>query len=383
MFDPTKTNALTFGQLTAEYLEKKKQSGKINKRSLKTLDKFDQNVALVRELIGENTAVANVDFDLCEEIRFKLAKVPANRTKLYKNTSINDMILRAADEGRHLLSSRTQAQYLDTLKSILDLACKKKLLDSNPATSMKPVKEDKVSAQQKRLPFSVKQLKNFYGSQFYLRCMPNAEHPYLEADKKWRFWLPLIALFTGMRANEICQLMTSDISTTEAGTPVINVNANVEIDVNTGKPMPKSVKNESSKRRIPVHQELVNLGFLKFVDSMRVKHENVRLFPTLKGGKYGHVSKYPTRRFNETYLRQDMELEGRQSFHSFRHSFRDALRLIDAGADTLEALGGWSQGNRVSSAYGTVSHPDHQSKIMNKVNYEGLNLTNLYAIDWA
>ena len=169
----------------------------------------------------------------------------------------------------------------------------------------------------------------------------------------------------------------------EARTPVINVNANVEIDVKTGKPMLKSLKNESSKRRIPVHQELVKVGFLNFVDSARDKHENCRLFPTLKGGKYGHVSKYPTRRFNETYLRQDMGLEGRQSFHSFRHSFRDALRLIDASADTLEALGGWSQGKLVSSTYGTVSHPDHQSKVMNKIHYEGLELSKLYAIDWT
>ena len=68
----------------------------------------------------------------------------------------------------------------------------------------------------------------------------------------------------------------------------------------------------------------------------------------------------------------------RQSFYSFRHSWRDALRRIDAPDSTLAAVGGWSQG-KTSDAYGDASDPDHQIKIVEKISFPGLDLSPLYS----
>jgi hypothetical protein len=83
------------------------------------------------------------------------------------------------------------------------------------------------------------------------------------------------------------------------------------------------------------------------------------------------------KRFRDTFLRQAITLERRQTFYSFRHNFRDALRRIEAPPDALQALGGWSQGKLTSDSYGDKSDPDYQARFMKRVAFPGLDLSHL------
>ncbi len=65
-----------------------------------------------------------------------------------------------------------------------------------------------------------------------------------------------------------------------------------------------------------------------------------------------------------SFLPATITLKPRQTFYSFRHNFRDALRQIGAPPDALQALGGWSQGKLTSDSYGDKSDPDYQTKFM-------------------
>ncbi len=49
-------------------------------------------------------------------------------------------------------------------------------------------------------------------------------------------------------------------------------------------------------RRIPVHPELIRLGFLDFVERQRAARQ-ARLFPELTAGKYGSASAQFSKRF--------------------------------------------------------------------------------------
>jgi len=86
------------------------------------------------------------------------------------------------------------------------------------------------------------------------------------------------------------------------------------------------------------------------------------------------------KRFRDSYLPNAIKLEPRQSFYSFRHSWRDALRRINAPSSTLRAVGGWSQGKVASDAYGDQFDPDFQIKFIKKVSFPGLDLTALHSI---
>ena len=119
--------------------------------------------------------------------------IPASRTKIYAGLTIEQSIAQAKIDGKALLSSVTQDQYLATLRAILDLAAKKRLVPVNAAANMKPLKKDNVSASAKRLPFSPSQLKAFFESEFYRECGQHS--PAYARDKGgWRFWMPLVAL---------------------------------------------------------------------------------------------------------------------------------------------------------------------------------------------
>lgn len=83
----------------------------------------------------------------------------------------------------------------------------------------------------------------------------------------------MIGLFTGARENEICQLHLEDIyKHEETGIWVFDVN---EHNSNITK---KSVKKGEHARLVPIHQKLIDLGFLGFVGTLKQRKE-VRLFP--------------------------------------------------------------------------------------------------------
>ena len=81
--------------------------------------------------------------------------------------------------------------------------------------------------------------------------------------------MPLLGLFTGAREAELCQLHVADVYQDEATAIwVIDINQREDKKLKSG---------EQNERRIPLHPQLVRLGFLKFVAQMkdRGKHSLV------------------------------------------------------------------------------------------------------------
>jgi len=376
-FDPRRPAEATFGQIAEQFIQNTDEEAKANATSQKWVDKQKANVALLKEIIGEASALRNVDYDACMRVRSLLAGIPANRNKSYGGLSVEEAVIQAKIDGKPLLSSTTQDQYLATLRAILDLAAKKRLIGINPATDLKPLKKDTIAASAKRVPFSPHQLKQFFEGDYYRTCAQLASPAYMHDKTGWRFWLPLMALFMGMRPNEICQLAAADVKSTDAGTWYIDVASSEEED-EEGLSHKKTVKTVSSHRRIPVHPELIAMGFLQFSSKRLLAGPKAQLFPELQPDEYGSYSKYATKRFREKYLPEAIKLETRQTFYSFRHNFRDGLRRFDAPPDALQALGGWSQGKNVSDDYGDKANPDYQIQFMKQVAFPGLDLSFLH-----
>ena len=170
----------------------------------------------------------------------------------------------------------------------------------------------------------------------------------------------------------------ADVRRTDQGTWFLDVVETADEDDDDLNARPKTLKTMSSRRKIPIHKDVLALGFTAFVEERKKAKSGPRLFPALKPDKYGNHATYALRRFRETFLKQDMAMKDRQAFYSFRHSFRDALRRIDAQPATLQALGGWSQGGLISDNYGEKSHPDVQLKFMDQVGFPGLDLVHLH-----
>jgi len=378
LFDPSRRPQVSFGQLAEQYLQLTEEDGATNRLGRKGLDRQRATVALIREIIGDSTPVDAIDYDTCLRVRSTLARIPANRTKIYGTRPLDYAIERAAAENKPLLSPVTQQRYLAALHDVLDLGVKKRLILVNPAEGLRPVKRDTLAASEKRKPFTLDQIKQFFQSKFYSDC---AKHhlPFAHDKSGWRFWMPLICLFTGMRPNEAAQMHVDDLKCTSQGTWYLDIVATGD-EEDDSKPVgsAKTLKTATSRRRIPVHPELIKIGFLQFVQARKKTASGPRLFPALKPDKYGNHATYALKRFRDRYLPSAIKMEPRQSFYSFRHSWRDALRRIDAQPGTLQALGAWSQGKLTSDDYGDKSDPDYQAKFMNEIMFPGLDLSSLY-----
>lgn len=372
-FDPARPKPLRFAQLAAQYQEMQIEEAEANGMSTKWIDKIKAQVTLVRELIGDDALVSSIDYDQCLRARSLLARTPSNRTKLYPGLALSEAIKRGAKEARPLMSPVTQATYLDTLRGILRLAELKRLLPHNPAETLRPLRRDTERAEDKRPPFSLDQIKAFFASAFYESCAPDAPIPYGKPDREWRYWLPLLSIFTGARPNELCQMLPGDVKCSATGTWYLDVVASFDDD-DLGITQPgKTLKTATSRRKIPIHPELLELGFVEFAKA-RQQTKAERLFSHLKKDVYGNWAAYSLKRFRESFLPEAITVGPRQTFYSFRHSFRDALRRSDAGPDTLKALGGWSQGTVTSDNYGDNSNPDLHAEALGKVSYPGLDL---------
>lgn len=192
-----------------------------------------------------------------------------------------------------------------------------------------------------------------------------------DGENRARFWVPLLGLFTGARCNELCQLLPSDIHQTE-GVWVISINDEGD----------KHVKTKAGIREIPVHPELIKMGFWDYVRQMR---REKRLFPELKPNARGAYSDEMSRWFgrfletvNRTLKAKDRMGQG-HVFHSFRHTFRTELRNNDASNEHVLRLGGWERGSSLADHYGTISIKVLEKTMVEKVRYDGLDLSHLYA----
>jgi integrase len=132
----------------------------------------------------------------------------------------------------------------------------------------------------------------------------------------WRYWLPLLGRATGARLEELCQLRVDDLIE-QQGIQCIRID-----DSREG----QNLKNSSSRRVLPIHPALIDLGLLQHVESVRATGAD-RLFPELQAvrGKLGHA---PSKWFGRYKIKQGIT-NPKKTFHSFRHTLIDELR--DAG----------------------------------------------------
>ena len=178
-----------------------------------------------------------------------------------------------------------------------------------------------------------------------------------------------------MRLTECCQLFVSDIQEID-NTPCILINDDPDGDEDEQDA--KRVKTDAGKRYVPVHPELVRIGFLNFVKEKKSPGGR-RLFPELKKGADGYYSGPFSKWFNDTnrFLDKAGAKAKGTSFHSFRHNYRDALREADISPQRVRALGGWARGGGAEEIYGGGLKASTLYKEIEKIEYPGLNLSHL------
>jgi integrase len=146
------------------------------------------------------------------------------------------------------------------------------------------------------------------------------QHEYPEGGRgPAAYWLPLLTMFNGARQAELAGLTVADVQQEPVtSTPLLYITAQASRG--------KKLKTKSSRRVVPIHAQLVRLGFLKFVEDVRKRDgEKAFLFPLLAVDK-GRAGVKAYSKWFGRYLRAQGVIDTAKVFHSFRHGFKDALR---------------------------------------------------------
>lgn len=255
------------------------------------------------------------------------------------------------------LSATTAGHRVGILKTLFNVGIEHELLDSNPAIQVRTAKREGKA----RIAFSADDLQRIFNSEIY-----TADYLPQVGGREAAYWLPLLALFTGARVEELAQLLVNDVRYLAELGHYISISDEAEH---------AHLKNASSRRRVPVHPILVACGFIDYVQTIKPRRF---LFPYLKPNPRGKLGGYFSNFFS-IYLRQRVRItDKRKVFHSFRHTFKDACRKVGIEEAVHDALTGHT-GNSVSRQYGNEQYPlEPLFAAIERYDVDGLDLSHLY-----
>ena len=178
------------------------------------------------------------------------------------------------------------------------------------------------------------------------------------------YWGPLVALFTGARAEEVASLDLDQIYP-ESGIWII--------DILEG-------KTENAVRKVPLHDQLLALGFVEYVQCLQ-KAGYKKLFPHLQDGKNGY-KKNMCRMFGEYLDLPEVNIvDPLKVFHSFRHTVVTKLTGEGVNEGLKRAMVGHDIDTK-QSAHDDYTHLDaltisNLQTAINKLKYEGVDFAKL------
>jgi integrase len=295
---------------------------------VKTQHDIEAAIRTLIELVG-NSPLSCLTPPVCRDYKSLLLKYPIHR---YKDLRFKDkafLNILKSDIPYSTLSITTINNQIRKVSTFFNWLVKQGYINSNPIVGMR-VKQ-KVSPKSARLPFSDDNLKELFNSTIY------TDHKF---SKDYKYWLPLLGLYTGARLEELCQLRLNDINVS-ATIPYFNI---------TDEHPEQHLKNNSSRREIPIHPELLALGFDKFIQE-RIVSNSSKLFDYLipQRQKLGHK---PSIWFGKYKLAQGIN-DRKKVFHSFRHTLVANLIKLKAPAYELKSLLGHQHGSITFDLYGS------------------------------
>lgn len=286
---------------------------------------------LFLRIVGDR-GIKTLNREAFMELRRILKKWPANASKKpqYRGRTVKEVLAMGTDRP---ISASTVNKILGAVHAFMKWAVQNNYAEKNFAegltVSTKNVREDK-----KREIYTLEDLQRLFRSPVYTEKQPSR----LTKQHPERYWLPLVGLYSGMRLGEGAQLYASDIVEVD-GVPCFDINDAEE----------KQLKNAASRRTVPVHPFLLELGFMDYVQQVRAEKKE-RLWGSLiqKGRGYGQDFS----RFYGRLNRKHVTTHPRKNFHSFRHTFINAAKQLQVPEPIIKELVGHSLNSITLGVYG-------------------------------
>lgn len=301
---PRLENSLKISQVIPAWLDFIKD----DIQSSKTVDEYKSKILIFKDFV-KDIPVDQINKRMVAEFIQKLKSGEITKNKLKPNT-VN--------------------KYVIVIKSFLDQASRMGAWHEDKAF---PTIGQKVRVKRQKQtttysPFTKEELLQIFSSDNLLswKKLGGGDHrPHMT-------WLPIIALFTGARLEEIIQLQLSDIYLDESD-DIDGVFHKVwVIDINDNDR--KTLKNVSSIRKIPLHPLLIEIGFLDYIKDIRSNFPlEKNIFPYLIANKYDKMGDSVSKWFGRYLDRLNIK-DNKKVFHSFRSTANNKLKTSGVDEET-------------------------------------------------
>lgn len=322
----------------------------------KTASQYRQTARMLISHFGD-IAAASVSRAMAAEFKEIVLRLPSKygQSSHYVGQSIVEVVA-TADRLRDAkrVTANTWNRHQVALKQIWDYAVRHGYAAENVFDGVRIAKRRSSKRQnEERERFGRERLVNLFRSPVFtgMKSQQMPHRPGALLERNARYWLPLIAITTGMRREEIAQLRRRDLA---------EVGGVLCFRVRDGEG--QSIKSASAKRDIPVPKTLERLGFIEFAGDLS-QRPNDLLFedcrPVGAERKYGEV----VGKWFGRYLRHIGIKASSLTFHSLRHDFASEMHAVGVESSLIDYLMGHSTQRLAFDRYSSGLEPALKSAI--------------------
>lgn len=332
---------LLLSEVLALWAESKRQDNVGLGLTSDSIPEYEDAMRRLIRVIGDIPA-AQVTKAVIHNFRVVLGQLPKGRWEA--GLSVEDLRSQVETGKRPPLSIKTVKKKLGFLSAIfkfahdrLDAVKENPIVASGVSRDLSAaINREALHQEPQEKGYSRKELASIFSSPLFFGQWKPQRADYGQA----LYWLPLLMAYTGARREEVAQLLVTDIEQDEeSGAWCIAIRPGLG----------KSLKTASSRRRVPLHDDLLALGLLDYRNSIPAEG---RLFPKLKPHKdgLGHA----VGKTWDKYLQDEVKLQTTaKPAHGFRHAFKTLCREVGIPKEVQDWLLGHAATN-VGDTYGSA-----------------------------
>jgi integrase len=355
----------TVGDLRREFMADARERAKAGNLAPSTVKWMEQSSKVMAEFFGEETALPSITKNDAARLVAFLPTIPKNAAKRHRGVSV---VTAAEREGKldakQLIQPKTVGYYFEGISSIFKFAVEWNWLSENPLVGRSIRERIPKVLRRHRQTMTPDEMAKVFSPDFI------AQRSGKPGTLAARYWLPLLCLFHGTRANEVAGMRVADVMEAD-GIPFLNLCEREE----------HRLKNSNSERRVPLHRAIVELGFLEYAARRREQEPDGYLFPGLTRNKNGSmadaVCKWWCNHVRSIFGAAPADgPTGARGIHSLRHSWVAAARVANVAESTWKRLGGWSLPDASDNYGGHDALPYHKAAI-DKIEFPKVDLAAL------
>ncbi|MGY2735594.1 integrase [Sphingomonas sp. UYP23] len=345
-----------------------------------TLQSLAEATVAVEDLVAfvGDVPVEALTSDMLMDYRDEAARLAANMPRADRRLAFPDRVAKHAGTDAPRVSGPTLKKRIGAVQALLGYAHEQRFVTHNVGVGVRIQGYTRKSG--RRRSFLDGELTTLFGNDLFVRPAQLLDRKTITSDLTL-YWLFVLGCTSGARLEEVGQARVADVKV-DADVLYIDIDDAEAHDANAAL-QPKRLKNDGSRRVVPIHHHATALGFERYVEALRF-HGQELLFPDLRANMYGKVTQDASKRANRL-VNSVVGTDDRLVFHSLRHKFKDEGRDADVQDTILDQICGHAPAS-VGARYGSGAALRSLKRNLAKIAFESVDWNGLSeaaaAVDW-